>query len=823
MNGDLIAEQKRIEDEATLSGIRRAAKAVEKAQKKEREATTKVGSAMVNRIVGPMMGLLQEDQEKRGRGRATAGGPLLRELRDINPSVLCFAAARAALQRMSRPTKLIALARSIGDALEDELRWHRWEKLNKKQADAVRRRVNQTQSSRQRHAALAGFARRWEKRALAEAWSSNQLIGLGTRFIHYLVQLGVFEMTKIEIRLPGRKMKAAHAVQLTLKAAEWAKEMGDFLAVSRPLAWPLVIPPKPWTEPQGGGFHFREGLLDHSLTPRALRPLPLVRRACKEQRAMLRNADLSVVYAGLNAAQATAWRVNPRVYSVLSRLREEGKGAPGITALDPKPIPERLSTEEAKDKKRLIAHKNEIRKAKKANAAMFSKRMAEVRVYSAAQKFVTYKELYFAYNLDNRGRVYACSDDLSPQGNDLQRGLLEYAHGDPLTDEGVDWLCVHLANCWGQDKVSFADRRAWTHANQGMILRIAEDPLENREWFNADKKNVWQFLAACFAFKDWHEGGTGTVCRVPTMLDGSCSGIQHYAALLRDEEAGRAVNLVPSDKPGDLYGDVATQGHEITRNSKQPFALEWHTWKLDRKIVKRAVMTLPYGSTFLTCLDYTREAARDRYKQQGTPAWLTEENEQDAHVALAKFTWEAMSNVVKGPIRGMSYVKKLVNTWANHCPEKKFSWVSPCGLPVVTDYPMQRVHVGAVVAGIGEAQVKLNYSELAPEVNWARVARAAPPNFVHSLDASHLLLSLKRAHEEGITQLAVVHDAFGTTPSKTAALARILREEFAKLYQEDPFERLRAPLRARGVELPEAPAMGSLRVEDIARSEYLFA
>lgn len=831
---NLIEEQRRIEEEATLTGIRRAAKALARAQEKEREATSRVGAAMVHRIVRPVMELLAEDNEQRGRGRATAGGPLLRELREIEPEVICLAASRAALQRMSRPTKLIALARTIGDALEDELRWHRWEKLDKGQALAVRRRVAESQSPRQRHAALAGFARRWEKRALAEAWSSGQLIGLGTRFVHYLVKLGVFEMTRIEIRVPGKKMKAAHAVQLTKQAAEWAKEMGDFLAVSRPLSWPMVIPPKPWTEPFGGGFHFREGL-DHPLIPRPLKPLPLVRRACKEQRRMLSEAhergDLGTVYGGLNAVQGTAWRINQRVYGVLTKLLEEGKAAPGITPLDPAPIPERMSEEEVKaDKKKFIAHKNRIRLIKKGNAAMFSKRMSEHRIYAAAKKFVTYKEIYFAHNLDSRGRAYACSDDLSPQGNDLQRGLLEFAQGDKLDKEGLKWLAVHLANCWGFDKASFDDRVKWAAEHHEMIMRIAEDPLENREWMDADKKSAWQFLAACFAWKDAFDSDSyfDVVCRVPVMLDGSCSGIQHYAALLRDADVGREVNLVPADKPGDLYAVVAEEAMSIMRRrrGRVSYAGEWYYWKPDRKITKRATMTLPYGVSFLSALDYIREGARERYEKEGVPRWLDTENKEtdkDAHVALAKFIWEAIHVVAKRPLEGMTYVKRLVNSWADWCGHRKFHWTSPVGFPVVTNYLLRKVRSADVVAPIGDKTVTLSYGDEIDVTNWSRVATAAPPNFVHSLDASHLLMSLKRAHDEGIAQLAAVHDAFGTTPTKTARFAQILREEFAKLYQNDPFECLRATLRKYGAPLPEAPVMGSLQVADIARAEYLFA
>lgn len=720
---------------------------------------------------------------------------------------------------MSRPTKLTALAARIGEALEDELRWHRWEKINKRQAEEVRKRVNQSRSPHQRRAALAGFARRWERKALAEAWTKHRTVGIGIRFIDYLVQLGVFEMTKIASRSMVKK-SAAHAVRLTVQAAEWAKDMGDFLAVSRPLAWPLVIPPVPWTGTSGGGFHFREGIF-HPSMPMALRPLNLVRRAGKEQRAMLDKADLSTVYAGINAAQATAWRINPRVYAVMRKLMERGTDAPGITALDPKEVPGRLSDEEAANKERLIAHKNEIRKVKTANAKMISKRFAQHRIFSTAERFVSYPAIYFAYNLDFRGRVYACSDDLSPQGNDLQRGLLEFAEGDPLDTEGLRWLRVHLANTYGVDKVSFEDRVAWSMANYDMILACAADPLEHEDWHAADQP--WQFLAACFAYADYIEKGLGAACRVPVMLDGSCSGIQHYAALLRDEEAGRAVNLVPGNKPGDLYRDVSNRVMELLRESTAPFSQEWLTWGIDRKITKRSVMVLPYGGTFLSNLDYVRDAVRDQVESRGVPSWLTEDNEQEAYVALAKVVWAAMHDLVKGPIEGMKYVRRVVKIWAREAPTKKLHWTSPCGFPVVSDYGTVKMDASRVEGQVGGEALTVRPVEFTEEINWSRVETSAAPNFVHSLDASHLLLSLKRASVEGITQLATVHDAFGTTPTKTAAFARILAEEFAKLYIADPFTCLQAPLKTMDVEPPEVPPRGSLSVEAIAGSPYLFA
>lgn len=42
-------------------------------------------------------------------------------------------------------------------------------------------------------------------------------------------------------------------------------------------------------------------------------------------------------------------------------------------------------------------------------------------------------------------------------------------------------------------------------------------------------------------------------CRLHVHVDGSCNGMQHYAAFGRDENGGRQVNLADSERPGDVY------------------------------------------------------------------------------------------------------------------------------------------------------------------------------------------------------------------------------------------------------------------------------
>ena len=42
-----------------------------------------------------------------------------------------------------------------------------------------------------------------------------------------------------------------------------------------------------------------------------------------------------------------------------------------------------------------------------------------------------------------------------------------------------------------------------------------------------------------------------------SLQDGSCNGLQHYAALGRDWLGAKQVNLVPVDRPQDPYAGVA--------------------------------------------------------------------------------------------------------------------------------------------------------------------------------------------------------------------------------------------------------------------------
>ena len=69
----------------------------------------------------------------------------------------------------------------------------------------------------------------------------------------------------------------------------------------------------------------------------------------------------------------------------------------------------------------------------------------------------------------------------------------------------------------------------------------------------------WQTLAACIELQDalMSPDPSKYVSHLPIHQDGSCNGLQHYAALGRDLQGAQSVNLTPLSSPQDVYSDVA--------------------------------------------------------------------------------------------------------------------------------------------------------------------------------------------------------------------------------------------------------------------------
>ena len=119
-------------------------------------------------------------------------------------------------------------------------------------------------------------------------------------------------------------------------------------------------------------------------------------------------------------------------------------------------------------------------------------------------------------------------------GADLARGILEFSEGQPLGEKGLRWLKIHLANKIGKDKLPLEDRVKYIDSIIDEVHKCAEDPRNNTFWL--DCENPWQALGVMFELSDALKSGDphSFISHVPVHVDGSCNGMQHYAALGKD-------------------------------------------------------------------------------------------------------------------------------------------------------------------------------------------------------------------------------------------------------------------------------------------------
>lgn len=99
------------------------------------------------------------------------------------------------------------------------------------------------------------------------------------------------------------------------------------------------------------------------------------------------------------------------------------------------------------------------------------------------------------------------------------------------------------------------------YANKCMdlILDSADNPLHGKGWWT-NSEEPWQTLACCMEIANIVRSGdvVNYKSHFPVHQDGSCNGLQHYAALGRDKAGGYSVNLCPANVPQDVYSAVVT-------------------------------------------------------------------------------------------------------------------------------------------------------------------------------------------------------------------------------------------------------------------------
>ncbi|WP_315923342.1 DNA-directed RNA polymerase [Mesorhizobium sp. SP-1A] len=539
--------QRQIELEIEMSGLGRDRylSKVRKNIDKERGYDTDTGRCILQSAIGPVADGLRAFQEEAFSGRP---GPKHRAVvltKDMDPEVVSYLACRAILGRMLKPRApvLMTLAVQVSRAVELEARFTEFKRQNKEKFAWEMRRLSEQGANEQHKAHVLTYAMgkcgiEWDR------WSRTDMIHLGVKLVELFCEHTGLAVIQQAVNGGDKEAPfAQYLVHLTDRANAWVDQSVRGGELLFPAYLPTLVPPKRWVSLSSGGY-FTD--LD--------RPLPLVRKARKEQRELLAKADLSVVYRGLNAIQETPWSINGPVLDVMKVLAKSDAGIAGLVPGD-KPLPDKPADIDT-NKEARREWKWAARDVYAENLQLKQDRLKQGQMLDLAERFRDEAAIFFPHNLDFRGRAYPVPEVLHPQGSDPVKGLLRFAEGKPLGQDGERWLAIHGANCFGIDKVSFDERVGWVEEHCDDIYYCAEDPYENRWWTEADKP--WCFLAFCFEWaRLYEEGYQAFVSHLPIALDGSCNGLQHFSATLLDSVGGAAVNLIPAEKPQDIYQVVA--------------------------------------------------------------------------------------------------------------------------------------------------------------------------------------------------------------------------------------------------------------------------
>lgn len=696
-----------------------------------------------------------------------------------------------------------------------------------------------------------------------------------------LSQTNLFETYLIKDKATDRAIDRKKRLKLTPGTAEKIEEMNKFLDGQSPQFGPMFNKPYPWGKDSLGPYD------DLSLATL----VPPVKHMGKEQEDAVRQAmddgSLDNALEALNTIQETAYEVNKYVYVAVKwvwhkKLGHKVSSFPNLRKTDEiadlaKAEYRKLSREAQMNFKaeQLATEKHNLEVD--ANNLSIKRSLGEAKnILVTKKKYPEVDRFYLPHQWDSRSRVYHTAE-FGHHNADYLRSMFSLANKTEINEGNAMFLALQLANTWGNDtlykgkkvktdKLPLEARQQWAEENLDQILAVGEDFKATFDYWS-QASDPFQFLAACREYAMYCKHGNGYMSGLPIALDATQSGIQVYCAMTRNAEDAEKVNLVPLDEPGDLYEAVVEEavrlidadierleGLDLEPNEdddedeatnkwknarKLRNAKNWKAFGLNRKTVKRNVMTWAYSSRQF---GFTDQLMSDLMEPLSKQVRLGELDEhpfgEDGGFSAASYLGgineRATSTVVKSAADGMKFFQSLVRLLT--AENKQLHYTTPMGFPMMQNYRVlgdtERVEVPFFNRATGEftSESKATFRSFTSEVDADDARQACSPNLVHSLDASVLMQTALNCKAKGVTDIVVVHDSFAVSIGNVEVLAWAVRRAFVDTFKNhDPYQELLDQNLPRLENQPENPPSVPERpeqtfdLEQVMLSEYAFS
>jgi DNA-directed RNA polymerase len=868
MDADWLRQaQLDLENYALLRGRANTAAAMQRALNQRQIGHHAAGRKMVSDYLTLARDALEAGlaAEAEGRGFRTRAVEILRTLdldvlAAISVSVPCTYVLRTVASNGSLPPTLTRVLDWGAKWVDDEL----CALCLKRNDPGLYKRLtaeNKEDGLRAVRAAARGEGKRKLMEALKDRpeWTANLKGAVGEHLINAALATGLFQVT---VHRDGKRL--TNMVELTDEGMIVFLENEQLvLDLARPWFMPMVTQPGRWTDLKQGPYLTEE--------LRVKFPLLFTQDAGvrKKFRDALNRGRLAKVVDALDVLQTTGFRFDETTLEAVEVAHREGWAIKKLPReIEASTLPANFAElDEVEQRRERVKHAElrELRHAMAVDSLSLRNRLETAHLLKG------YPAVHLPHFVDFRGRVYP-RPSLNHHAADYARGLFVFAKGEPLGDTGAEALSVHIANCASGstgakgvklDKKPYDDRSDWVALNNGLIREIARNWQSKPElWIDADAPFALLTAAREFdAMMTWCEDGYSPesfLSRVPCGLDGTNNGIQNYSAIMRSREEGALVNLVTTEHPADIYAEAAHKvlakvhadyGSDRTMTIKmrkageeKPVEVEvpvrhyaklWLDFSLSRSIVKRPVMTFGYSAKKFGFCDQIMEDTMKPLRREVLMGTRDRHpfGEEDVKAAmyLAGHIWDAIGDMLPRTSSAMEWVTSVAGLLASH--GQPLMWTTPTGIPIINRYQAYdsvRVKLFLKEAGVTRQAEPSFRTRGTGKLLAQEMRNASAPNLIHSMDASHLTLTVLACRDQGIHDLAMIHDSFATHAGKTQDLARILRETFVDMYENycplkeiDTQARRLLPVEVHG-EIPELPAKGDLDLKEVLASPYFF-
>ena len=773
----LIEEQVKLERSQVSQGLKCLNDNTFKLEDKSYASATVYGIASIDSLLPLLVNKINETNRRIHQGHTgVAFKEIHKYLAGLEPLAAAAIACKITFDKVfsfkEGSNFAVNVCDSIGHAIEDEcLMRHYEEKVPALLTTLKKNYWHKSIGTQQKLVVIKTLMNRY-KVPTWTPWGRSIRVKLGGWLLDCIMESsGWFTQEKIR---EGHK-----TVTYVLPTAEFLDIKDEVMATAElfsPLAWPMLVPPKDWSNEEVGGYILNEVMCGHDL----------VRRGDRHRIQGETPLDF------LNKIQKVGYKLNPFVVRTAEFLQEKeisvGKFLPIIHYdIPPKPVDIAENKESRKNYRRRVA---EVMNRQ----AQETRRSCRTRMtMEAVSKFKDRDIFYVPWSFDYRGRAYPIPAFLTPQDTDFGKSLIKFADEADVTPESYKWLAFQVATSYGLDKHTWDERQQWVKDNLSTITRVAEDPIDNiGDWEGAEEP--WQFLAACEEYYHCVIKKDRLTTGLCVATDATCSGLQILAGLARDKSTAQLVNVLPSDRPQDAYAVIAEKSMPNI-----PEVL-WQVW--DRKCCKRTVMTIPYNAKAFSNRQYIKEAL----KEKGI------EVDKDDLTVTVRAVRDAMSPGVPGPMSVMKWIEDEVSK-AIKRGVTELEWTTPSGF-VVVQRLMKKQMETIDLKLLGRCRLTVA-TEDGKIVDRSRHKAATAPNLIHSLDASLLHESVKRFD----APIALIHDSVLCRATDMSLLSTIVRETYMYLFADHDY--LHTFAQQIGAET-DPPIIGDLEPRSVIDSTYFF-